>query len=161
MDFGLWSNVPHDTRSFRFITDSPRDVGKLTGHKKKSSEQGTLLALFCVLYVDDDKFNFEDRDQLTRGLNLIYQHFTKFGLEMQVGKGKKVSKTECVFFPPPGFFRQKINLPTKKGKWKRRMLVTKTRQKYYESRQKREDITYENLPETRLIVVKDGFVTFC
>ena len=50
---------------------SPRDVGKLTGHKKKSFEQGTLLALFCVLYVDDGAFTFEDRDQLTRGLNLI------------------------------------------------------------------------------------------
>ena len=30
-------------------TDSPRDVGKLIGHKKKNFEQGTLLALFCVL----------------------------------------------------------------------------------------------------------------
>ena len=41
------------------------------------------------------------------------------------------------------------------------MLVTKTRQESYESRHKREEITYDNLPETRLIVVRDGFVTFC
>ena len=71
---------------------SPRTVGKLTGHNKKSFEQGTLLALFYVLYVDDGEFTFEDRDQLTRGLNLIYQHFTRFGLEMHVGKVKKASK---------------------------------------------------------------------
>ena len=50
---------------------SPCDVGKLTEHKKKRFEQGTLLALFCVLYVDDGAFTFEDRDQLKRGLNLV------------------------------------------------------------------------------------------
>ena len=41
------------------------------------------------------------------------------------------------------------------------MLVTKTRQESYESRHKREEITYDNLPETRLIVFKDGFITIC
>ena len=57
--------------NLRQHTHSPRNVGKLTGHKKKNFEQGTLLALFCVLYVDNGAFNFEHRDQLTRGLNLI------------------------------------------------------------------------------------------
>ena len=41
------------------------------------------------------------------------------------------------------------------------MLVTKTIQESYESRHKREEITYDNLPETRLIVVKDGLLSFC
>ena len=41
------------------------------------------------------------------------------------------------------------------------MLVTNSRHESYESRNKREEITYDNLPETRLIVVKDRFVTFC
>ena len=89
--------------NLRQQTHSPRDVGKLTVHKKKSFEQGTLLALFCVLYVDGGAFTYEDRGQITRGLNLIYLHFTRFGLEMHVGKGKRASKTECIFFPPPGF----------------------------------------------------------
>ena len=79
---------------------SPCDIGKLTGHNNKSFEQGTLLTLLCVLYVDDSTFNFDDRDQLTRGLNFIYQHFTKFDLEMHIGTGNKSSKTECAFFPP-------------------------------------------------------------
>ena len=147
--------------NLRQHTHSPRNVGKLTGHKKKSFEQGTLLALFCVLHVDDGAFMFEDQDQLTGGLNLIYQHFTRFVLKMHVGKGKKDSKTECVFFLPPGIFGQKLNLPAKNRKGKRRMLVTKTRHESYESRHKREEITYDNLPKNRLIVVKDGFVTFC
>ena len=102
--------------NLRQHTHSPRDVGKLTGHKKKSFEQGTLLALFCFLNVYDGAFTFEYRDQLTRGLNLVYQHFTRFGLEMHLGKGKKDPKTECIFFSPPGFFIRKINLPTKNGK---------------------------------------------
>ena len=89
--------------NLRQHTHSLHDVDKLTGHKKKIFQQDTLLALFCVLYVDNGTFAFQDHDQLTRGLNLIYQHFTRFGLEMHVGKGKKASKTECVFFPPPGF----------------------------------------------------------
>ena len=41
------------------------------------------------------------------------------------------------------------------------MLVTKTRQESYESRNRREEIAYSNLLEKRLIVVGDGLVTFC
>ena len=40
------------------------------------------------------------------------------------------------------------------------MLVTNTKQEYYESRHRREETTYDNIPETRLIVFKDRFVTF-
>ena len=123
-----WIKADLKIINLRQHTHSPCDVGKIIGHNKKSFEQGTPLALFCVLYVYDGAFNFEYRNQLTRGLNLIYQHFTRFSLEMHIGKGQKSSKTECVFFPPPGFFRRKLNLPTKNGKGKRIMLVTNTRQ---------------------------------
>ena len=87
--------------NLRQHTHSPHDFGKLTGHKKESFEQGTLIALFCVLYVGNGAFTFEDRDQLIRGLTLIYHHFTRFSLKMHVGNGKKASKPECVFLPPP------------------------------------------------------------
>ena len=75
--------------------------------------------------------------------------------------GFKASKTECVFFPPPGFLRQKLNLSTKNNKRKSKTLVMNTKQESHESRYKREKVTYNNLPETRLVIVKDGFVTFC
>ena len=114
-----WIKADLKMINLRQHTHSPRNVGKLTVHKKNNLEQGTPLALFCVIYVDDGAFTFEYRDQLTRGLNLIYQHFTKFGLEMHIGRGKKASKTECVFFPPPGFLRRKCNLLTKNNKRKR------------------------------------------
>ena len=149
--------------NLRQHTHLPCNVGKLTGHKKKSFEQGTLLALFSVLYVDDGAFTFEDSNKITRDLTLIYHHFTRFGIEMHVGNGRKASRTECVFFPPPGVFGWKFNLPAKnsKGNRKRTMIVTKTRQLSYKARQIIEVIAYDNLPETRLIVVKDGYVTFC
>ena len=41
------------------------------------------------------------------------------------------------------------------------MLVMNTKQESHESRYKREETTYDNIPETRLVIVKDGFVTFC
>ena len=101
---------------FGWNTHSPRDVGKLRGHKKKSFGQGTLLALFCVLYVDNGAFTFEDHNQLTQGLTLISHHFTRFGLEVHLGKGKKSSKTECIFFSPSGFSGRKFNLPAKNSR---------------------------------------------
>ena len=60
-----WIKVNLNMINMRQHTHSPCDVGKLTGHKKKSFEQGTLLALLCVINVDDGAFTFEDRDQLT------------------------------------------------------------------------------------------------
>ena len=132
--------------NMRQHTHSPHDVGKLTGHKKKSFEQVTLLALFCVLYVENGAFTFEDRNQCKQCLALIYHHFTGFGLKMHVGKGNKASKTECVFFPPEGTFGQKFNLPDKNSKGKRRMLVTKITKEPYKARHRREEIAYNNIP---------------
>ena len=86
---------------------SPQDTGKLIGHKVKTFSQGNLLTLFCVLYVDDGAFPFENRLQIELGLSLIHNHFIKFGIEMHIGRGKKASKTVCIFFPPPGLFHQK------------------------------------------------------
>ena len=73
-----WIKVDLKMINLRQHTHSPCEVGKLTGHKKKKLKQRKILALFCVLYVDDGAFIFEDRYQLTRGINLIYQHFAKF-----------------------------------------------------------------------------------
>ena len=61
-----------------------------------------------MLYVDDGAFVFEPRHQLETGTPLLLRHFSKFGLEMHIGKENKLSKIECVFFPTPGYF----TLPT-------------------------------------------------
>ena len=98
-----WIKVDLNMFNMRQHTHSPCDVGKITGHKKKSFDPGTLLALFCVIYVDNGMFTFEDCDQITQGLTLIYHHFTRFGLKMHVDNGKNTSNTKCEFFPPLGF----------------------------------------------------------
>ena len=85
----------------------PQDIGKLTGHKVKTSSQVNLRTLFCVLHLDDGAFPFEDCLQIELGLSLIHNHFVKFGLEMHIGRGSKASKTEWIFLPPPGFFNHK------------------------------------------------------
>ena len=97
--------------TFNTRTNSQRERGSLTGHAPKTFSEGTLLDIFNVLYVDNGTFPFEDRDQLTKRVQLIYDQFKKIGLEVHIGRGAKPSKTECVFFPPPGFFKHKQILP--------------------------------------------------
>ena len=41
-------------------------------------------------------------------MNLIYSHFTRFGLEMHISRDNQQSKTECVFFPSPKFLRDAV-----------------------------------------------------
>ena len=41
------------------------------------------------------------------------------------------------------------------------MLVRDTKQESHETRNNTGETTYENLPATILVIVKDGFVTFC
>ena len=91
--------------TFNQRTHSPRDKVSLSGHKNNTFSAGTLLELFSVLYVDDCAFHFGDRAQLEQGVELIYSHFTKSGLEMHIGREGKISKTECIFSPPRGFFK--------------------------------------------------------
>ena len=84
--------------------NSPLSDGQLISHQPRSFNRGALFELFCMLYVDDGAFVFESRHQLETGIPLILRHFAKFGLEMHIGKENKPSKTECVFFPTPGYF---------------------------------------------------------
>ena len=82
--------------------------GQLISHPPRSFNCGALFELFCMLYVDDGAFVLESRHQLETGTPLPLRHFVKFGVEIHIGKENKPSKTECVFFPTPGYF----TLPT-------------------------------------------------
>ena len=80
---------------------------------------------------------------------------------MHIGRGAKAPKTKYVFFPPPGFFtRKQIMLAQVLGEGE---IVVRnvTPRKNHESKCRREEEEYIKLEETRLIVVSDGFVTFC
>ena len=77
--------------------------GKICSHTPTMFKSKTLTAyeILQCLYVDDGAFPFGSRDDLKRGMELVYHHFGRFGLEMHIGRGASPSKTECVFFPPP------------------------------------------------------------
>ena len=81
--------------------------GKICSHTPtmfKSTKLTACKILQC-LCVNDSAFPFNTRCDLQRGMELIYHHFGRFGLEMHIGRGALASKTECVFFPPLQFFQ--------------------------------------------------------
>jgi hypothetical protein len=86
-------------------TELANGRGKLQRHLPKDYHSRSLTAVKILqcLYVDDRAFIFTTRADLKKGLELVCKHFARFGLEMHIGRGNSPSKTECVFFPPPGF----------------------------------------------------------
>ena len=138
-------------------------------HRQADRTQGkNILArkfttLFCVLYVDNGAFPFEDRLQLELGLSLIHNHFLKFGIEMHIGRGNKASKTEFIFFPPPGFFHQKKTVSYEiNGKNMARIRRSKhVKGELHENKYKREESLCITLTETKQITVANDNVSFC
>jgi hypothetical protein len=82
--------------------------GKICSHTPAmfKSKKLTAYEILQCLYVDDGAFPFGTRKYLQRGMELIFPHFARFGLEMHIGRGASESKTECVFFPPLQFFQR-------------------------------------------------------
>jgi hypothetical protein len=86
---------------------------------------------------------------------------------MHIGRGKNPSKTECVFFPPPGLIashmpalEQDISYKLEYGN---DTLTDNQRQDESKMRARRdqEELMYDTLEETKPITVGDGFVSFC
>ncbi len=148
--------------------------GQLSSHTPKmfSSKLLTAYKIFQCLYVDDGAFPFDSRKSLTKGMNLVFHHFAKFGLKMHIGRNGGESKTECVFFPPPQFFC-KWPLPStddNRGQTRSMMqpdpnaeslLVPKDDDdKPDDEQRENEGKLYHNLDETKDILVADGYITF-
>ena len=72
------------------------------------------------MHMDDTALPFVSREQICKGINIAQRILTALGLEMHTGKHwteineetgeskeiSKDSKTECVFFPAQGYFKQ-------------------------------------------------------
>ena len=102
-----WKQSGHKMITFNTRTNSSRNRGRLTGNVPKTFSYGTLIEIFNVLYADNGAFPFEDRDQLSKGVQFISEKFKIFGPVIHIERGAKPSKTECVFFSPPVFFKRK------------------------------------------------------
>ena len=75
-----------------------KQKGRLQGQAMKW--KGETLLVNNLLYVDDGAFAFPTRQSLEEGAQQIYDHLTKFGLEMHIGTEKAKSKTEAMYVPP-------------------------------------------------------------
>jgi len=64
-------------------------------HERSASRSGFLAKIWSVhrhtitinpnMYLNDGAFPFGTRDDLQKRMNLIYHHFSKFGMEMHIG----------------------------------------------------------------------------
>ena len=90
---------------------------------------------------------------------------------MHIGRGTAASKTECVFFTPPGFFDYHLpSLPAPSYtdelhnvlNFDNEALTDDERraEQHDRTRREREEDIYDNLEEARPISVEDGYVTF-
>ena len=104
----VWKDHNIPILSEMTAADEHFEKGKICSHTPAMfrSKKLTAYGVLQCLYVDDGAFPFGTREDMRRGLELIYHHFARFGLEMHIGRGTSESKTECVFFPPPQFFQQ-------------------------------------------------------
>ena len=84
--------------------NSPRSTGQLVSYRPGTFTSEMIFDLLCMIYVDDSAFFFGSRTYTEKGITLLFDHFSWFGLEMHIGTEKNPSKTECIFFLTPGFF---------------------------------------------------------
>ena len=156
-----WKDMGLNTMSLHTWTNSTHDSGSLKGQLPKTFSEGVLLELFNVLCVENFAFPFEDRDQLTLGAQLIFDHFKRFRTEMHIGRGGKSSKTECMFFPPLGLLKKKQILPApENGILDTLTKMLNTVHEKGEEKGSRKETEYNQLAKTRLIVVADCFISF-
>ena len=72
-------------------------------HVERSDRKrdATSFEFFASLFADDCAVLFESHSDMVIGMDYMYKHFLKFGLEIHLGRGTAKSKTEAMFFPKP------------------------------------------------------------
>ena len=103
----VWQEQAIPTLKVITASDDNMINGKICSHTPAMFTLKTLTAyeILQCLYVNDGAFPFSSREDLKRGMELIFRHFARFGLEMLIGRGLSPPKTEGVFFPPPQLFQ--------------------------------------------------------
>jgi hypothetical protein len=130
------------------------------------------VEIFQCLYVNDGAFIFSSQASMAHRLALVHKHFGCLGLEMHISHDNAPSKTECIFFPPPGFLNSLIPLenthddnsdtPNMLGNGDEALTDGELhKEQKSQSRQEQEEKIYDTLEETQPINIADGHVTFC
>jgi len=71
----------------------------LHGERSDRKREATSFEFFASLFADDCAVLFESHKDMIIGMDYMYKHFLKFGLEIHLGRGTAKSKTEAMFFP--------------------------------------------------------------
>jgi hypothetical protein len=128
---------------------------------------GEEFELYDIYFVDDGAFAFGEREILIQAAPIIYEHLAKFQLEMHVGTLDKfgveiASKTECVFFPPPNFFKPAPMIgEANPDNEAATALVTRPKRESATARAERGGKLYDQAPETRRRMIgENGFIDF-
>ena len=124
------------------------------------------------MYVDDMAIPFANRQQLCKGMPLVQQLLSDLGLEMHIGKriGEntyKVSKTECVFFSPPCYFKDLLKSRKAIGQHVSASDTTLINADFdklsEEEKEKRviiEDDLYDSCQESDDVMMNGGIITY-
>ena len=70
----------------------------LHGERSDRKREATSFEFFASLFADDCAVLFESHKDMVIGMDYMYQHFLKFGLEIHLGRGTAKSKTEASSF---------------------------------------------------------------
>jgi hypothetical protein len=107
-------------KRIKFVRESDKTYhqGYIFCHSvSKSTAPKSVIAciILATLFADNKAALFPSRKYLCKGLLLLQELFTRLGIEMHIREKRldkktnevewKASKTECVFFPPPCFFK--------------------------------------------------------
>ena len=154
-----WTNENIPKATFHHTPFDEFQKGQITSHLPKTFNSGDFFQMIQTLFLDDGAFVFESREDLTKGVEIIKKVFEYFGLEMHVGRNGEKSKTECVFFPPPQFFKLPEALTYEQDADENDTAIT-TKPKNKTLSLKKMDNLYDNLDETKRIHLDDGYVDF-
>ena len=73
----------------------------LHGERSDRKRDAYSFEFFASLFADDCAVLFESHDDMQKGMDYMYNHFLKFGLQIHLGRDGARSKTEAMFFPKP------------------------------------------------------------
>ena len=90
MDSIALMDQPLEFRYFPNRTNAKLQPGRLITQPTKS--QGKTFNLDNLLYVDDGSFLFATKDHLEKATQQLFDHFTKFRLQVHVGTEKTNQK---------------------------------------------------------------------
>ena len=70
------------------MEDFDNGLGAVKSHSPKQYQSRSLSAfeILQCLYVDDGASIFSLRQEMTKGLDLVYRHFARLGLDMYIGR---------------------------------------------------------------------------